>query len=185
MKVIRKAKENLFILLIAAAYIAMFIINQNMGIASIKNSFYYIKEMIMIMPVIFVLTALLDLWVPKEKIMKYLGKEAKVKGVVLSLALGSISAGPIYAAFPLCVMLHKKGASVRNLVIILSAWAVIKVPMLLNELKFLGFKFMAVRWVLTVIAIVVFSWITAKIVKDDDLPQLKANQSGIRAGSDR
>lgn len=91
MKVIRKAKENLFILLIAAAYIAMFIINQNMGIASIKNSFYYIKEMIMIMPVIFVLTALLDLWVPKEKIMKYLGKEAKVKGVVLSLALGSIS----------------------------------------------------------------------------------------------
>lgn len=178
MKVIRKAKENLFILLIAAAYIAMFIINQNMGIASIKNSFYYIKEMIMIMPVIFVLTALLDLWVPKEKIMKYLGKEAKVKGVVLSLALGSISAGPIYAAFPLCVMLHKKGASVRNLVIILSAWAVIKVPMLLNELKFLGFKFMAVRWVLTVIAIVVFSWITAKIVKDDDLPQLNANQSG-------
>ena len=72
MKVIRKAKENLFILFIAAAYIAMFIINQNMGIASVKNSFYYIKEMIMIMPVIFVLTALLDLWVPKEKIMKYL-----------------------------------------------------------------------------------------------------------------
>ena len=72
MKVLRKAKENLFILFIAAAYIAMFIIDQNMGIASVKNSFYYIKEMIMIMPVIFVLTALLDLWVPKEKIMKYL-----------------------------------------------------------------------------------------------------------------
>ena len=178
MKIIRKAKENLFIIFIAAAYIVMFIINQNMGIASVKNSFYYIKEMIMIMPVIFVLTALLDLWVPKEKITKYLGKEAKAKGVVLSLALGSISAGPIYAAFPLCVMLHKKGASVRNLVIILSAWAVIKVPMLLNELKFLGFGFMAVRWFLTVIAIVVFSWITAKIVKDDDLPQLKENQSG-------
>ncbi len=178
MKVIRKTKENLFIIFIAAAYIAIFIINQNMGIASVKNSFYYIKEMIMIMPVIFVLTALLDLWVPKEKIMKYLGKEAKAKGVVLSFILGSISAGPIYAAFPLCVMLHKKGASVRNLVIIFSAWAVIKVPMLLNEMKFLGFKFMAVRWVLTVIAIIIFSWITAKIVKDSDLPQLKVSQNG-------
>lgn len=178
MNVIRKAKENLFVIFIALAYIAIFIIKPNMGIASVKNSFYYIKEMIMIMPVIFVLTALLDLWVPKEKIMKYLGKEAKAKGVVLSFILGSISAGPIYAAFPLCVMLHKKGASVRNLVIILSAWAVIKVPMLLNEMKFLGFEFMAVRWVLTVIAIIVFSWITAKIVKDNDLPQLKANQNG-------
>jgi len=178
MNVIRKAKENLFVIFIALAYIAIFIIKPNMGIASVKNSFYYIKEMIMIMPVIFVLTALLDLWVPKEKIMKYLGKEAKAKGVVLSFILGSISAGPIYAAFPLCMMLHKKGASVRNLVIILSAWAVIKVPMLLNEVKFLGFEFMTVRWVLTVIAIIVFSWITAKIVKDNDLPQLKANQNG-------
>jgi len=178
MKVIRKAKENLFIIFIATAYITMFIIKADMGIASVENSFYYIKEMIMIMPVIFVLTALLDLWVPKEKILKYLGKEAKSKGIVLSLALGSISAGPIYAAFPLCVMLHKKGASVRNLVIILSAWAVIKVPMLLNEMKFLGFEFMAVRWVLTVMAIIIFSWITAKIVKDNDLPQLKVNQNG-------
>jgi len=179
MKIIRKAKENLFIIFIAAAYIAIFIINQNMGIASVKNSFYYIKEMIMIMPVIFVLTALLDLWVPKEKIIKYLGKEAKAKGVVLSFILGSISAGPIYAAFPLCVMLHKKGASVRNLVIILSAWAVIKVPMLLNEMKFLGFEFMMVRWVLTVIAIMIFSWITAKIVKDNDLPQLNEKRNSL------
>ncbi|MEN6314563.1 MAG: permease [Clostridiaceae bacterium] len=178
MKIINKVKENLFIVFTAIAYIAMSIINPGMGAASVGNSFYYIKEMIMIMPVIFVMTALLDLWVPKEKIMKYLGKEAKAKGIVLSLALGSISAGPIYAAFPLCVMLHKKGASIRNLVIILSAWAVIKVPMLLNELKFLGFEFMAVRWVLTVIAIIVFSGITAKIVKDNDLPKLNVNQSG-------
>lgn len=179
MKVIQKAKENLFIVFIALAYIAIFIVNSDMGIDSVKNSFYYIKEMIMIMPVIFILTALLDLWVPKEKVMKYLGEEAKAKGVIFSLVLGSISAGPIYAAFPLCIMLHKKGASVRNLVIILSAWAVIKVPMLLNEMKFLGFEFMAVRWVLTVIAIIVFSWITAKVVKDDDLPQLDKKQNGI------
>ena len=41
--------------------------------------------------------------------------------------------------------------------------------MLLNEVKFLGVKFMAVRWILTVIAIVIFSWIASKIVKDEDL----------------
>lgn len=178
MKVLCKVKENLFILFIAAAYIAMFIISPDMGMSSVKNSIYFIKEMIAVMPVIFILTALLDLWVPKEKIMKYLGRDAKVKGAILSLVLGSISAGPIYAAFPLCVTLHKKGASVRNLVIILSAWAVIKVPMLLNEMKFLGFQFMAVRWVLTVIAILLFSFLTAKLVKDEDLPHAKETQRG-------
>jgi uncharacterized membrane protein YraQ (UPF0718 family) len=155
-----------------------------MGIESVKSSGYYIKEMLMIMPVIFVLTALLDMWVPKEKIMRYLGKDAKVKGVVLSFVVGSISAGPVYAAFPMCVMLHKKGASIRNIVIILSSWAVIKIPMLLNEAKFLGPKFMAIRWVLTVIAIIIFSWMTAKIIKDKDLPGEVLTQAGLHINRD-
>lgn len=179
MKILKKAKDNAFLIVVAVAYILIFVIKPDMGVTSIKNSAYYIKEMLMIMPVIFVLTALLDTWVAKEKITKYLGKESKIKGIILSFVLGSISAGPIYAAFPMCVMLHKKGASVRNLVIILSSWAVIKVPMLLNEAKFLGMKFMAIRWVLTVIAIVVFSWIAAKIVKDEDIVQKEEKTSGL------
>ena len=74
MKIIKKAKDNIFLIVVAAAYILMFIIKPDMGVISIKNSFYYIKEMLMIMPVIFVLTALLDTWIAKEKITKYLGE---------------------------------------------------------------------------------------------------------------
>ena len=136
------------------------------------------------MPVIFVLTALLDMWVPKEKIMKFLGKDAKAKGVFLAFVVGSISAGPIYAAFPMCVMLHKKGASIRNIIIILSSWAVIKVPMLLNETKFLGPKFMTIRWILTVIAIIIFSWIASKMLKDEDLPGETVTKTGLSLNRD-
>src|SRR5574344_2460207 len=168
--VLKKIKDNLFFFIIILAYAIMTTINPSIGIESVKNSGYYIKEMLMIMPVIFVLTALLDMWVSKEKIMKFLGKDAKAKAVFLAFVIGSISAGPIYAAFPMCAMLHKKGASIRNIVIILSSWAVIKIPMLLNEAKFLGPKFMAVRWVLTVLAIIIFSWISVRIIRDEDLP---------------
>ncbi len=184
MTILRRLKENLFLTIVVLAYIIMFVINPPMGIESVKNSGYYIKEMLMIMPVIFILTALLDMWVPKEKIMQLLGKDAKAKGIFLSFVVGSISAGPIYAAFPMCVMLHKKGASIRNIIIILSSWAVIKVPMLLNEVKFLGFKFMIIRWVLTVIAIIVFSWIAAKIVRDEDLPGEVLSQPGLHINRD-
>ncbi len=169
-KITKILKENLFTAIIIIAYAVIFILKPETSITAVGNSGYYLKEMLMIMPVIFVLTALLDVWVPKETIMKYLGKKSKSKGVVLSFLLGGISAGPIYAAFPFCIMLHKKGASIKNIVIILSSWAVIKIPMLLNEVKFLGIKFMAIRWILTVIAIVIFSWITSKIVKDEDFP---------------
>lgn len=184
MTILKKIKENLFLAIVTLSYIIMLIINPAMGMDSVKNSGYYIKEMLMIMPVIFILTALLDMWVPKEKITRYLGKEAKAKGAFLSFVVGSISAGPIYAAFPMCVMLHKKGASIRNITIILSSWAVIKVPMLLNEAKFLGLKFMVIRWLLTVVAILIFSWISAKIVKDEDLPGEVPAQPGLHIHRD-
>lgn len=169
--IFKKIKENLLFVLIALCYAIIFFVKPQMGVQAVKNSGYYIKEMLLIMPVIFVLTALLDKWVPKQTIMRYLGQDSKFKGILLSFALGAISAGPVYAAFPICIMLHKKGASIRNIVIILSSWAVIKIPMLINEIKFLGPQFMLVRWVLTVAAILVFSWIASKIVKDEDLPE--------------
>lgn len=171
MKVLKKIKENLFVVFVLITYAILLVIRPDLGLQSISNSGYYLKEMLLIMPVVFVLTALLDLWIAKDKITKYLGKEAKSKGVILSFVLGSISAGPIYAAFPMCVMLYKKGASIRNLIIILSSWAVIKIPMLLTEVKFLGLRFMITRWILTVIAIIIFSWIASKIVKEEDIPQ--------------
>lgn len=147
------------------------------ALMGIQNSSYYLKEMLTIMPIIFVLTALLDVWIPKETIIKYLGNESQIKGILLSLVLGSISAGPIYAAFPFCVMLKKKGASIRNMTIILSAWAVIKLPMLVNELKFLGITFMCLRWILTIVAILIFSWLTALIVREDEIILPKASIS--------
>lgn len=184
MSIFKKIKENLFLAIVALAYAILFIAKPAMGMESVKSSGYYIKEMLMIMPVIFLLTALLDMWVPKEKIMRYLGKDARAKGALLAFVVGSISVGPVYAAFPMCVMLHKKGASIRNIVIILSSWAVIKVPMLLNEAKFLGLRFMAIRWMLTVIAILIFSWITAKIIKDTDLPGEAPAQAGLHINRD-
>ena len=171
---IKKIKNNLLTFIVILAYILLFIFNRPIAITSVKNSGYYIKEMLMIMPIIFVLTALLDTWIDKQTIMKFLGKESKSKGTLLAFILGSVSAGPIYAAFPISVMLHKKGASVKNIVIILSTWAVVKVPMLINEVKFLGFKFMTIRWLLTIIAILIFASIMNVFVKDEDLAVDKA-----------
>ncbi len=168
-KLKEQIKNNKFFFLVLVAYIVMFLARPRMGVSAVRHSGFFIKEMLLIMPVIFILTALLDLWVPKEKILQYLGRESGLKGLILSFVIGSVSAGPLYAAFPMCIMLYNKGASLRNLVVILSSWAVIKIPMLLNELRFLGFRFMAVRWVLTVLAIVIFSRITARIVKPGDL----------------
>ncbi len=169
--IINKIKNNTFLFFVILAYITLFVFMPEKGIASINNSLYYVKEMLIIMPVILILTSLIEAWVPKKTIENSLGENSGVKGLIFSFLLGSFSAGPIYAAFPICKMLMRKGASIANIVVILSAWAVIKIPMLVNESKFLGAKFMGVRWVLTIIAILAMAIITSKVVKKEDLPQ--------------
>lgn len=167
---INKIKKNPFLFAILGVYIVLFIVNLEKGMAAIGSTAYYLKEMLIIMPVVFLLTALIDAWIPKNVIMKALGEESGLKGSFIALGLGSISAGPIYAAFPVAKMLLKKGASIGNIVVILSAWAVVKVPMLANEVKFLGPKFMITRWILTVISIILMGYVVSKVVKRDDIP---------------
>ncbi|MBK5245006.1 MAG: permease [Eubacteriaceae bacterium] len=163
-------KNNKFLVLVLMAYVGVSIYMPDKFIHSLGNSWYYIKEMLMIMPVILLLTSLITAWVPRKTIENAFGSNSGIKGSVFSFLLGSFSAGPIYAAFPVCKMLLNKGASISNIVIILSTWAVIKIPMLITESKFLGPEFMAVRWILTTIAIFMMGFITAKFVKTKDLP---------------
>ena len=76
----------------------------------------------------------------------------------------------------------KKGASITNIVIILSSWAVIKIPMLANEVKFLGIKFMGIRWILTVISIFAMAYFMALFVKTKDLPkpEIESKESKLK-----
>ena len=164
-KILGLIKGNKFLFLIIGIYIVLLGFLPEMAKKSFLNSLYYIKEMVMILPVVLLITSLADLWISKDSIEKSLGKKSNIKGVILSFVLGSFSAGPIYAAFPVVKMLLKKGAKVSNVVIVLSAWAVIKVPMLANEAKFLGLNFMTVRWILTTIMIILLGYIVEMLAK--------------------
>jgi len=170
MKLIAFLKQNKLLTFILTAYLLLFVFQDVLAIRAIQHTSYYFVEMIQIMPMIFLLTVVIDVLIPKETIIKHLGENTGMKGGFLALVLGSISAGPIYAAFPVTKLLLKKGASIGNIVIILSAWAVVKVPMLANEAKFLGVEFMATRWFLTVLAIFAMSALLASFIKKEDLP---------------
>lgn len=170
-------KKNKLSLIIVIIYAGLIIVQRDMAFSALSNSTYYLIEMAQILPVIFMLTVAIDVLIPKEWIVKGLGKKSGLWGAALALSFGCLSAGPIYAAFPIAKTLHKKGASIGNVVVILSAWAVIKVPMLANEAKFLGPDFMAVRWILTVAFIFGIGQIMEKSrikIEDDESQDLQA-----------
>ncbi len=117
-------------------------------------SWDFFIEMVAILPAVMILMGLFAVFVPKDKIVKHLGKTSGIKGVSLALFFGALPTGPLYVAFPMAAALIQKGARISNIIIFLSAWACIKIPQEMMELQFLGFKFMALRLVLTIFFVI-------------------------------
>lgn len=164
-----------------AAYLATFAFDLVQGtqltLAALIETSGYFKEMLQVMPAVFIATALISTWVPRELIANHLGPSSGLRGRLASLVIGSVSAGPIYAAFPIARTLMQKGASIGNVVIIISSWAVIKVPMLAVEARFLGPKFTLVRYLWTVPSIVLMGFISSRMLTRADLPPKAVNQA--------
>ncbi len=151
------------------AYVLVFILSPQTFRTALVFISGFLKEMIQVLPRVLILSGLIAVWVPRDVIIGGFGNKSGWKGRLLSLLIGSVSAGPIYAAFPLCLTFKKKGASTENIIIILSSWAVIKVPMLIMEIKFLGMEFSLLRYLLTVPVIFLMAWILKKILAWDEL----------------
>jgi len=110
-------------------------------------------EMITFIPFLFIIVGLFDVWFPKEKIEKHIGKESGIKGMFLVIVLAMLQAGPLYGAFPVAYVLHKKGASIKNIFIYLGAFSTLKIPMLGIEIGYLGLRFTLAR---TLVALPLF-----------------------------
>ena len=165
-KAIKKNKINSITFLF---YVIVFFYNKELFFKGLLNSWGFIREMLEILPAVMIISGLIGVWVPKEVIIKNFGKDSGVKGKLISVFIGSVSAGPIYAAFPFAQTLLTKGASISNIVIIISSWAVMKIPMLIVEAKFLGLTFAASRYLLTLPGILLLGYLVKGFVSREEL----------------
>ncbi|MBN2657134.1 MAG: permease [Spirochaetales bacterium] len=165
----KQLKKFKIIILAVLLYAVFFILKRDIFFHAVNITGGFLKEMIQVLPPVMILSALITVWVPSSTIQRGLGKQSGFMGRILSVFIGSVSAGPIYAAFPAALVLFKKGASISNMVIILSSWAVIKVPMLMVEIKFLGLQFSLVRFLLTIPAVILIGLITEKLVHRSEI----------------
>lgn len=160
-------RNYLFCVAIIIIFIAiLFIFPQNRE-SIIENTNNYFLEMVLILPSVMILMGLFNVWISKKAVTNYLGRKSGLKGSLISVFLGALPTGPLYVAFPLASLMIKKGASFSNIVVFLSAWACLKIPQEIVELQFLGWKFMILRWSLTVILVIIMGKIIEKIMKKE------------------
>jgi uncharacterized membrane protein YraQ (UPF0718 family) len=107
--------------------------------------------------------ALLVTYMSPEFIQQYIGAESGLKGIALSLGIGSVSVMPGFAAFPLCVALKNVGIPyyiIGAFSLALMNVGIVTFPI---ERKFLGFSVALLRNVLAVVVCVI-AVIVIKIV---------------------
>lgn len=153
----------------------LYLVNRNMGITAIKATGNSFLQMILIIPPIFILLGLLDTWVPRDIMVKYLGEGSGIKGILIAIFLGSMAAGPLYGAFPVVAVLMKKGARLFNMIILLGAWSTTKIPMLLFEFSTLGPKFALTRLILDIPGIIIIALIVTRFVTSKEEKRIVEN----------
>ncbi len=136
------------------------------------------KTMSVILPPIFLLLGLLDVWVPREAMVRLMGPGSGLRGIALAFALGSAAAGPLYGAFPVASLLMKKGASFFNVLVFLGAWSTTKVPMFLFESHSLGWRFALSRLAIDVVGIIVLSFAITRFVSKDERQRIYREAEG-------
>ncbi len=171
-------KELALLGLMAAIFLFIHFLYPPQAVEVYSISLNYLKEMVLIIPPVFILMGLFEVWVPKTFIQKYMGKEAGFKGAALAFVFGTIPMGPIYIAFPIAAGMLKKGARIMNINIFLGIWAAAKLPQLLIELKFLGPAFTALRFVLTVISVVIIGFLVETLMLKKENQELSTAEKG-------
>ena len=173
MKLIIKKYRAFIIALLAVLTLTIF--NYNLGMKALSITAYSFKEMILIIPPIFVLLGLLDVWVPRETVVKYMGEGSGLKGIILSFFIGSAAAGPLYGAFPIAAVFMKKGVKFSNILIFIGAWSTTKIPMILFEVASLGPKFAITRLLIDIPGIIIIAAILSKLVSKDEINEIYKN----------
>jgi len=130
------------------------------------------ETMVLVIPPIFVLLGLLDVWVPREQMMRFMGPGSGARGGLLAFLLGSFAAGPLYGAFPVAAVLMKKGASFSNILIFIGAWSTTKIPMLLFESSALGARFALSRLAIDIVGIIVIAAAMKALVPPAEIQRL-------------
>lgn len=127
----------------------IFLINNSTGEKAFYIATSNFKEMLLLIPPIFIIMGLMDVWVPRETLIKYMGHGSGATGLLIVFILGTAAAGPLYVAFPLGLLLLQKGARLSNVIFFLGVWSSTKLPIVLFEAASLGVKFTFIHIVIS------------------------------------
>ena len=162
-------KENKLSVVAFFLLILLWVFSPSKGKIASISALDNIKTVGMILPPIFILIGLLDVWVPKETMVKFMGRGSGFKGGLIAVFLGTVGAGPLVVAFPIAALLIKKGARLAYVFLFLGAWTSVKLPIFMFELANFGTKFTVIHVITSLTVYLLGAVVIEKFLNKEDL----------------
>ena len=154
-------RNNIIRIVGVSGYFLFLIISLAIGFNPGKEIGYnfisFSVDMLKILPGAFILIGLFEVWVKRETIEKHFGETSGFRGYLWAILLSGMTVGGLYVAFPVAYSLYSKGARLSVIFTYLGAAAICRVPMTIFEASFLGIKFTAIRWLVSIPLVIITS----------------------------
>ncbi|MBU1020499.1 MAG: permease [Firmicutes bacterium] len=161
--------KNKFLVISMIMLIVITFIDYTLSIKALEESANQIWIMLMIVPPIFILIGLFDVWVPRETVVSLMGENSGIKGMALAFFLRALSAGPTISAFPLAIIMIRKGAKYSNVLFFLMVWGSLKLPIVFFQITTIGLKFSMIINLTMLVVFIIGSVIMEKVFTKEEL----------------
>jgi len=118
---------------------------QGQHIAGIKISATMIVQVLPLLFFAFLVAGMVQVLIPRELILKWVGAEAGFKGILIGSIAGGLTPGGPFVNLPLAAGLYRSGAGVGTMVAFITGWSIYALARLPLEIGILGWRLTAIR----------------------------------------
>jgi len=134
-----------------------FVLDFRPGREMAANFLAFAGEMLKVLPWVFLLIGLFEVWVKPETVERHMGEKAGLRGHLWASLLAGTTVGGLLVALPVAYSLRTKGAGLAVVFTYLGASAITRIPMTAFEASFLGLRFSLVRLLVSLPLVVLSS----------------------------
>lgn len=145
----RLVRVHWLLLVTLGLYLWAFALTPDRAFNALSIATNTFASVLLLIIAVFGLVGLLQVWISRDLIVRLLGREGGIKGLLIAALCGTLLIGPAYIIFPLLMSIQKQGARWAVITIVLTSYAV-KLQMIPIEVGFLGWPFSLGRALITV-----------------------------------
>ena len=164
--------KNKFLVISVLLLIVFAFVDMSITKKALENTVNQVYSMLLIVPPIFILIGLFDVWIPREQVSALMGEKSGITGMILAFSLGALSAGPTMAAFPVALIMLKKGAKYNNVIFFIMTWSTLKIPIIFFQVSQVGWQLTSIINISMLVVFIIGALLSDKLFTTDEKEEM-------------